>query len=97
MLESQIDDFSSHERFVHSLLGLLAWTSQVECLADIPGTAPGGSSAARINELFLGIVSVGRTLRAAIGSPSSPDNTAKGQPAEPSAKSDGSARHGMLR
>lgn len=71
MLDAQTEDFSSRERFVHAVLGLLSLTERVQALAaPAPSPRPSPRQAGRGSEdvaaLLLGLVSVGRTLRATL-------------------------------
>jgi hypothetical protein len=71
VLDAQTQDFSSRERFLHAVLGLLSVTERVQALA--PSSAPtslghaaSGSEKPGVGDFLLGLVSVGRTLRATL-------------------------------
>ena len=74
MLDTQIEDFASRARFVDAVLGLLSVTESVRALAEVPRGSKGGGRLADgpLVEVLLGIVSVGRSLRATLGLAGSP-------------------------
>jgi hypothetical protein len=69
VLGTQVDDFAARRRFADAVLGLLSLTERVRTLAATPGAnqPPTGAHAAAVTNFFLGIISVGRTLRATLG------------------------------
>lgn len=67
MLDAQSEDFSSRERFVHAVLGLLSLTERVQALASpAPSPRQAGRGSEDVAAFLLGLVSVGRTLRATL-------------------------------
>jgi hypothetical protein len=63
MLDRQLEQFGDEDRLAAAVLGLLGWTSRVEALAMIPRADGGAAVHGSLTELFLGLISVGRTLR----------------------------------
>lgn len=68
MLDARTQDFASRERFVDAVLGLLSLTETVRALATHAPhpPAPRTTSDDGLADFLLGLVSVGRSLRATL-------------------------------
>jgi hypothetical protein len=69
VLDVQRSDFASRERFTLAVLGLLSLTGRVQALAGLspqPSPRQAGRGREDLAALLLGVVSVGRTLRATL-------------------------------
>jgi len=69
MLERQVDDFGSRDRFTDAVLGLLGATERVRALVELPAARrpPVSPTTAAIADVLLGMISVGPSLRATLG------------------------------
>lgn len=66
MLDRQLEAFASRGRFLHAVLGLVSWGARIEVLAASPSSDDRPIADHSLTEFFLGIVSLGRSLRATI-------------------------------
>jgi hypothetical protein len=66
VLDERIEGFAAQDRFKHGVLGLLSVTEQVQALAASPSDTPGLPREGAIVDCLLGLISLGRSLRAAI-------------------------------
>ena len=96
MIDRQLEDFASRDRFADAVLGLLSATERVRVLAGIRATrpVPATPAAGAIADVLLGMISVGRSLRATLGfaaaEPVAPDP-------EPHPREGGVTDHRILR
>jgi hypothetical protein len=94
VLGNQLEDFAGRDRFAAAILGALSLSDRVAVLATLPRADGGVAAESALAHFLLGVVSVGRTLRATL---SCDDRAAAapadggGAPARPSTPS------GMLR
>lgn len=66
MLDERIEEFAAHGRLIDAVLGLLFLTAQVEAVSS-RGRRDGGTIAGGpLVDVFLGLISVGRSLRGSI-------------------------------
>ncbi len=66
MLGDQLDDFAGRDRFAAAILGALSLSDRVAVLAMVPRADGGLAAESALAHFLLGVVSVGRTLRATL-------------------------------
>lgn len=66
MVAEQIEDFVCRDRFVHMVLGIVGLSERLSVLAAFPRPDGGVASDGSLADFFLGVISVGRTLRATL-------------------------------
>jgi hypothetical protein len=67
VLHHQLEDFTSREQLAGALLGLLAFHGRVAAVSLLERKDGGVAPEDPIVDFFLGVISSGRTLRAALG------------------------------
>ena len=79
MLGDQLDDYAGRDRFAAAILGALSLSDRIAALATLPRADGGVAAESAFAHFLLGVVSVGRTLRATVscdGRPAAPDDGA---------------------
>ena len=94
MLGDQLEDYTGRDRFAAAILGALSLSDRVAALATVARADGGVAAESALAHFLLGVVSVGRTLRATL----SCDDRPVAGPADDAAAPDRpSSRSGMLR
>jgi hypothetical protein len=67
VLDAQLEDFTGGDRWKEMVLGLVGATDRVAALATLPRGDGGAAAAGPLADFFLGVISVGLTLRTILG------------------------------
>jgi hypothetical protein len=67
MLEHRLEDFGDQERLAALVLGLLSVTDRLEMLSRVARSDGRESPPGPLADAVLGVISLGRTLRAVLG------------------------------